>query len=923
MRAFAGFLQRRSGAILIAALLLSVVASLKLPPRNDDDVIRFLPQNDPEVQRLNEIGRRFKSIHVALVGVQTDGLFTAEHLAYVRKLAAHLKGVPEVANVTSLTELAVVDAGAGGSDYKDLVPGRIPTDAAALDALRKDVLSKDYLVGSLVSADGTATRLICQLNESIDGKRVSPTEAARNLRTQAESIEAPAGTRLHYGGAPFIAEAAATGSQKDLMRLGPWVVGVIVLLIVLTLGTFRAAVLALSVVGLGILWTVGLMCWLDKPFTLISSSLPVMLVALGSAFAVHILVWYLDHEGDVTDVLEKVGGPVIVSALTSMAGFVSFLLMDIAPMREFGWQMAVGSAILCVIAVVVIPAFLYRFPMPVRPTAKLSGRVDDWLVRLGEGTRLRWGVVLAVAAVITGVFAWEVPHIRTRMDTRSFFEEGSDPDLADRFMTEQFGGSVFLQVLVDGDMQDPAVLRQMAAFEDRLEAVPGVTRVESITKVLALVNEAYLGRRELERTRKAVAYHGSLAKKSDPAVDLLVDDAWSGAVIQVAIGGFDTDVVTRVTDDIRKLAADHLPGAVIEVARSDALLPAVIKDAAQRIVAVARRPELAEPVMDALVAVKPSAASDVRAKVAKVLKEQITEDETVLVKEGTDLGALGAVLSADIERGALTAETLAQRLSAIADPTELEDKAAFGKATRVVYGALSELAAEDVAAPVVAKVMGLLGTLGDSARLRVSAIVGDVLAPTWVVADPKGASITAVVSGYPIVQEAMTRSVHKNHARSIAFAIPIVLLIMYVVFRSIVASIVALIPSAVTLILTFGMMGHFGDRLPLDIGASMLASIAIGTGIDYAVHFLWRYRESDLSGAMRTTGRRILINAFEVTLGFIVLAWASIVPMSRFGILTAHTLLVAAIATLVLLPAMLFWWKPEVPPQTPIVEGEP
>ena len=64
---------------------------------------------------------------------------------------------------------------------------------------------------------------------------------------------------------------------------------------------------------------------------------------------------------------------------------------------------------------------------------------------------------------------------------------------------------------------------------------------------------------------------------------------------------------------------------------------------------------------------------------------------------------------------------------------------------------------------------------------------------------------------------------------------------------------------------------------------------------------------------MRTTGRAIVINAAEITAGFIVLAAASIVPMSNFGLLTAVTLLVAALATLILMPAVVEFWQPPRP----------
>ena len=54
----------------------------------------------------------------------------------------------------------------------------------------------------------------------MNGQRVSTTAAAKAVREAASKIDAP-GATLHYGGAPFIAEAAATGSQDDLLRLAP------------------------------------------------------------------------------------------------------------------------------------------------------------------------------------------------------------------------------------------------------------------------------------------------------------------------------------------------------------------------------------------------------------------------------------------------------------------------------------------------------------------------------------------------------------------------------------------------------------------------------------------------------------------------------------------------------------------------------
>lgn len=931
MPRFARWVTRHSVAVLIGIAGISVFAALGLPPVYDDDVVRFLPQEDPEVLGFNRIAERFGSLSVALVGVEADagtgGLYTHERLTWLRDLTAAVEGLPEVAFVTGITELAVI-TGEEEAEHKELVPKPVPSDAAALAAIKAEILGLDYLAGSLVSVDGTSAMLVCQLRDG-RGTGLSTKAAAEAVRKAAQALAPPPGTRLHFAGAPFIAEAAANGSQEDLKRLAPYVVGVILLLILASLGSIRAALLTVGTVGLGILWTLGAMAWLGQPLTLISSSLPVILVALGSAYAVHLLVWYLEHDADPVDMVANLGWPIVVTALTTVAGFLSFLVMDLAPMREFGWQMALGTAICSALALFMAPALLHLLPLPPRQPSAVGLRIDGWMVRLARWSRANRTLVLLAVVPVAVFFAWQIPKIETRMETSSFFEPGSAPDLAEQFMEREFGGSVFLQILVTGDIRDPAVLDRVAAFEDRLRAVEGVTRVESIANVLSIVHEGLKGQRRLSRERKEIAQMGFLARRTDQAVGLLVDESWTGALIQVGIGGFDTGRVLPMTDRIRALAAESLPEYAAMVPRGAPGTEGVVRDAAERIALLAGggRPGLAAELAAVLEsAARPDTAA-LAAKVKEVLDREIGEDEMM------ELGAEGALaaLEAQVTEAAAARALTPERFIAIAKQhaaaSELEDNTSFERGARYLETQVSEAIRPLMTGDSVERVRALVGEVPKAVNLRIAAIVDDLLQPEWVIGTstpppaPEGGEpmtpIHATVSGYPVLQQAMTDSVQHNQTWSLLVSLPLVLLVMIVVFKSLLGGLLGAIPSVLTLLVTFGLMGLFPSKLPLDIGASMLSSIALGTGIDYAIHFMWRYREGGLSAAMRTTGRSILINAAEITAGFVILAWATIVPMARFGLLTAETLLVAALATLVLLPALLDWWKPAEGPSPP------
>ncbi len=937
MERLAQLLSRYALVVVLAALGASALAASVLPLPYDEDVVRFLPADDPEIQRLDAIMERFHGLNVALVGIEADGsLFTPARLRYVRAVTRALREHPEVLHVTSLSEIAVI-AGKSG-EQRALVPHPIPQEPEATAALGRDVLALDYLVGSVVSQDGHATRIVAQLADELNGQRLSPKTAAEVVRAAVEAVPAPPGTRLHLGGAPFIAEAAANGSQEDLARLGPYVLLVILGLILLSLGSLRAALYTVTSVGLGILWTLGIMGWLGEPLTLVSSSLPVILVALGSAYAVHLLVWYLDHGGDVGDTLAHLGAPVAVTALTTMAGFASFATMDLAPMREFGWQMALGTLVSAGVALVVLPAALTLWPLPPRRQEPGEGRLDRALVRLAERVNAKRWWVLGSTAALGLFFAAQIPSIETKMDTGSFFAEGSAPAEADRFMAERFGGSVFLQILVTGDMHDPAVLHRMAAFEDRLAAQPEVTRVESITRVLAVVHESLKGGRRLGVTAKENAYYGFLARRSDPAVRLLVDKDWESALLQVSLGAFDTAVVREATARIRELARTYLDGEAAAVPRSPALADAVLTDAAERIALLAGLPQAKVPAIARALDPRGLDREAIAKAVRATLDDEILEEEMVELAEGASLASLASAVTDAVLARTLTPARFVALLEPLAATSEREDPAGFARAARYIHtqveAAVSPLV-DGAVAQRVAAVVGLGGAQAGRAgaasgaapvskarQLRIAAIVDETLAPTWYVTRPAdgtalagaqgavGHPVATTVSGYPIIQEAMTRSVQRNQVRSLVTSLPLILLIMVLVFRSPIAGLIGAAPTLVTLAVTYGLMGLLPNRLPLDITSSMLASIALGVGIDYAIHFLWRYRELGLHGAMATTGRSILVNAAEITAGFSVLVGASIVPVSRFGLLTAETLLVAALATLTLLPALLSWWSP-------------
>ncbi|WP_129409654.1 efflux RND transporter permease subunit [Marinitoga lauensis] len=177
----------------------------------------------------------------------------------------------------------------------------------------------------------------------------------------------------------------------------------------------------------------------------------------------------------------------------------------------------------------------------------------------------------------------------------------------------------------------------------------------------------------------------------------------------------------------------------------------------------------------------------------------------------------------------------------------------------------------------------------------------------------KGNNILEVrVTGIPVLTNKVNDMVFDNQKESMMLAYVLVFILFAIQMHSIILGLLALIPITLTIIVNFGIMGLTG--ISLNAATVTIASITIGTGIDYTIHYLSRfkkeYRESNdkFKAAVRTSatsGRAIVINSLAVILGFATFIFSEIGMLKQFGILTATAMIVAPFLTLTIFPILM------------------
>jgi predicted RND superfamily exporter protein len=174
-----------------------------------------------------------------------------------------------------------------------------------------------------------------------------------------------------------------------------------------------------------------------------------------------------------------------------------------------------------------------------------------------------------------------------------------------------------------------------------------------------------------------------------------------------------------------------------------------------------------------------------------------------------------------------------------------------------------------------------------------------------------GISMNYAGSGYKGL--VFTDLILEGQIKSLILSLIIIVVLISLMFRSITIGLIGSVPIIITALISFGTMGFLG--IPLNTTTALLSSIAIGIGIDYAVHFLEQYRNNAAATddkmvatqkTMAHSGKAIIYNAIVVIAGFLVLLFSVFPPNRELGALVSLNMFTSFVGTLTIMLVLLY-----------------
>jgi hypothetical protein len=252
-----------------------------------------------------------------------------------------------------------------------------------------------------------------------------------------------------------------------------------------------SAILPLLVVTIALLWTLGLMAAMGWRFTMISSILVPLILAVGVADAIHVAARYSARtaSGDsrtqaIRTSFSQLLRPCWLTTATTALGLLSLLVSDLQPIREFAVTAAFGVLAAFLVSITMLPIALTLPDPPRRPSAYRPGLALHWIA--AASYRHRTGIVVTAIAVATAA-AWMATRVEVVLDPLSWLPEDSDFRSQTLEVDSAFGGTLaieFLLTTAPRGFGEPAALRRLESFQAWLLDNTSIRRAQSVADLV-------------------------------------------------------------------------------------------------------------------------------------------------------------------------------------------------------------------------------------------------------------------------------------------------------------------------------------------------------------------------------------------------------------------------------------------------------
>ena len=504
-KVIASFILRQRIPILVLVALATGFMWFNRSTERMHDFGKIIPQNDPDFIEYQEFRNEFGDDANALVlGLEGD-ILSREFFNAIYDLTERLKEVDGVKNVVSIANASRLTADFNEETFEiERVAIRPAVDDPEMDSLGKVISGLPFYRGLLFD-DSLRTTLIAV---TIDSKRLDTeekTSIVEAIAVEAEVTAKKLDTRLHYSGLPYIRYYVQQFIPKEMYLFLGLAVAVMAIALFITFRSVTAVIFPMLVIGIVIVFALGIMGLLGYKITILTAVLPALIAVIGVPNSIYLLTKYhfeFKKSGNkiraLVNVIQKIGVVTVMTNATTAVGFGVLAFTQINMLKEFGILAGLSVVVTFFISLLLIPIIFSFLPAP---SPRHIQHTDRKMLLGAIGflnfvvIRRRWMVYL-ITIGLTGFAIYGMSLLRPRslMVDDLPRDENVIADL--EFFEDRFGGVMPFEIVVNTHRKQGilkrSTLKRLDEFQERMTRFPEVSRSISILDLIKFSRQALL-----------------------------------------------------------------------------------------------------------------------------------------------------------------------------------------------------------------------------------------------------------------------------------------------------------------------------------------------------------------------------------------------------------------------------------------------
>ena len=531
----------------------------------------------PDDHEVNVTYNKFLDIfgeegNLIVLGVKDSTLFTVEKINAWNRLSDEFKKYDEVETVVSIKDLQklVKDNDNEKFDLEPFIKDSI-SSVPQIESLQEELFERyPFYDNFLFNKETKTVRSAIYLNKDIVNTSARKDFIINILQDKVNAFEKDYNLDVRVSGMPYI---RTLNSKNIIDEIGLFIIAALFvtsLIFFFFFRSFRATIISLIVVCIGVMWTFGILGLLNYEITVLTALIPPLIIVIGIPNCIFLINKY-QHEvklhgnkvKSLQRVITKIGNATLMTNVTTASGFATFILTESKLLKEFGTVASLSILAIFILCLLIIPIIYTFLPFPKdRHLEHLNKRwiegFVNWMERMVRQKRIAiytTSLILLIVSII-GIYQIRISGslIEDMPKKTEFFKDI-------RFFEKEFNGIMPLEIMVDTDRKKGVMklttLKHMNELEDLITEIPELSKPISVVSLVKYSKQAYYNGNPKHYqlpTSQENSFILSYAKNSSSDVDLLrnfVDSTGQYARITTFMKDIETDKIERIEEQLQ------------------------------------------------------------------------------------------------------------------------------------------------------------------------------------------------------------------------------------------------------------------------------------------------------------------------------------------------------------------------------------